>query len=99
MGMIKDMVSGFETLSKIGRCASNGPLNIRLSTLEYGEDPDKAILPIFYPTCVIRRVDMANFLNYAKRPVNTVHNKQKFKEKAHCYKSIFLTLFYHIDTL
>ena len=66
MGMIKDVFRGFETLSKIGRCASNGPLNIRLSTLGYGEDPDKAIPLTFYPTCVVRGIDMANFLNYDK---------------------------------
>ena len=50
MGMIKDVVSIFETLSKIGRCASNGPLNIRLSTLGQGENAEKAISLIFYPT-------------------------------------------------
>ena len=69
MGMIKDVFRGFETLSKIGRCAFNDPLNIRLSTLGHGEDPDEAIPLIFYPPCVVRRVDMANFLNYAKGPV------------------------------
>ena len=61
MGMIKDVFCGFETLSKIGRCASNGPLNIRLSTLGYREDPDKAIPLMFYPTCVVRGIDMVNF--------------------------------------
>ena len=66
MGMIKDMVGGFETLLKIGRCASNGTLNIILSTLGYGEDPDEAILLIFYPSCILRRVDMAKILNYDK---------------------------------
>ena len=66
MGMIKDVFRGFETLSKIGRCVSNGPLNIRLSTLGYGEDPDEAIPLTFYPTCVVRGIDMANFLNYDK---------------------------------
>ena len=66
MGVIKDMVGGFETLSKIGRCASNSTKNIMLFTLGHGEDPNVAIPPVFYPSCVLRRVDMANFLNYDK---------------------------------
>ena len=68
MGMIKDVVSGFETLSKFGRHGSNGPLYIRLSKLEYREDPDEAIPLIFYPTRVVKRVDVVNFLNYDKGP-------------------------------
>ena len=61
MGMIKDLCCGFETLSKIERCASNGAVNIIIPTLGDGEDPDGAISLIFYPSCVIRKVDMANF--------------------------------------
>ena len=61
MGMIKDGCHGSETLSKIWRCASNGTLNIMLSTLGYVEDPDESIPPIFYPSCIVRRVDMAEF--------------------------------------
>ena len=68
MEMIKDMVGGFETLSKIGRCASDGTFNSKLSTLRYGEDPNEAIPLIFYPSCVLRRVDMAKNLNYDKGP-------------------------------
>ena len=61
MGMIKDLCCGFETLSKIERFASNGAVNIIISKLGDGEDPDGAIPVIFYPSCVIRRVDMAKF--------------------------------------
>ena len=61
MGMIKDMFRGFETLSKVGRCASDGAVNIIIPTLGDGEDPDGAIPLIFYPSCVVRKVDMANF--------------------------------------
>ena len=68
MGMVKDMVGGFGTLSKI-ECASNGTSNIMLSIMGYGEDPDKAIPLIFFPSCVARRVGMAKFLNYDKGPV------------------------------
>ena len=59
MGMIKDVFRGFETLSKIGRCAPHGALNIMLSTLGDGEDPGGVIPQIFYPSCVVRKVDMA----------------------------------------
>ena len=61
MGMIKDQCCSFETPSKIEGCASNGAVNIRLSTLGDSVRLDGAIPLIFYPSCVVRKVDMAKF--------------------------------------
>ena len=69
MGMVKDLVGGFKTPSKIGRCPSNGIFYFMLSTLGRRKDPDGIIPPIIYPTRVVRCVDTDGFLNYGKGPM------------------------------